>query len=181
MNNLTAATQTVIRFAAVAISVWVVSGAIAFADGSYDSETESEYEALTSDPFESLYSGTTANSLSTQIGSGNSAIIVQVGDEGNELDGIQSGERNTMLVTQVSVFDRNRAEIEQYGNNNLSSLYQEGGDNEYELTQVGDRNMSEAVQYGDDNRFEHVQNGSNLGFSITQYGDSSIKVTQTGY
>ena len=182
MKNLTAATQGLIRFAAVTLSAWAVSGAVAFADGSSpspQSEDYSEYDALSSDPVQTLFATTGPGSAS--LGPVNNAILLQSGRHGNRAEIEQSGEANLVLSAQTSFHDENRAEIVQSGEANKAILLQYGDDNRYELLQAGNNNLSAATQYGDDNRFEHVQTGNNLGFIVTQYGDSTIKVTQSGY
>lgn len=191
MTKLTSATQTIVRFAAVALSAWAVSGAVALADGS------SEYQALSGDPLRSIYghddddhdgddvsfsgSGSSGSAEIFELGPNNTAIVVQKGDAGNRLELVQSGEGNVLFSQQTSFSDDNRAEISQTGLGNSSILVQYGDDNRYELEQTGESNLSVATQFGHDNKFEHVQNGDNLGIAVTQYGDSAIKITQTGY
>ncbi len=190
MSKLTAATQVFVRFAAVALSAWAVSGAVALADGS------SEYEILSGDPLQSIYGehddddhghdhggdGVSPGSFeSIELGSNNNAIVIQKGSAGNRLEVVQSGEGNYLFSHQTALSDDNRAEISQSGGHNASILIQYGGDNRYELEQSGENNLSQATQFGNDNRFEHTQNGDNLGIAVTQYGDSTIKITQTGY
>lgn len=187
MARLTAATQTFVRFAAVTLSAWAVSGAVALADGS------SEYSALSGDPYEALfdhdhdhdhddddYDHHDDDHELTGGGLNNTAVIVQQGN-GNRIELTQFGENNLMTSTQIASTDGNRAEIAQTGNDNQGILLQNGDDNEYELSQNGNNNLSSATQHGEDNRFEHLQTGDNLGFVVTQYGESSIRVTQTGY
>ncbi|WP_300392624.1 hypothetical protein [Henriciella sp.] len=172
---MTAAIQGVIRFAAVAISAWAVSGAVALADGS------SEYESLNSDPLEAMFGGNSdVDASEIELGSGNNVVVVQKGTTGNRIEIDQSGAGNLVIAAQTSLHTDNRAEIVQSGESNASVLAQYGSDNEYELLQTGNHNVSAAAQFGDNNRFEHVQNGDNLGFAVTQYGNSTIKVTQSG-
>ena len=168
-------TQSLIRFAAIAIASFTVSGAFALAQGA------SEFDTLSSDPLADFFADEEdIDTSGMTLGANNNAVIVQRGQAGNHLELEQDGDRNLMISSQKSYADANRARAVQAGNENMSFLRQYGDNNEYDLLQTGDKNVSAATQYGDNNTFEHVQNGNNLGFAVTQYGDSAIKVTQTG-
>lgn len=190
--NLAAATQRFVRFAAMTLSAWAVSGAIALADG------PSEYGNLSSDPWDEFehendehgngedrfdidHADWDAEAEGIELGPNNNAFVRQEGS--NSLELVQAGSGNILMSTQISPLGagRNYADILQAGNDNKASLYQDGTGNEYGLEQTGDSNISIARQYGDDNSFQHTQTGDNLGFAITQYGGSAIVVTQTGY
>ena len=168
-------TQSLIRFASIAIASFSVSGAVALA------QVGSEFDALSGDPLADFFADDEdVDTSGMSLGNNNNAVIVQRGPAGNYIELEQDGDHNLMIASQKSYGDENRARAVQAGEANMSFLRQYGDNNEYDLLQIGNDNVSAATQYGDNNSFEHVQNGNNLGFAVTQYGNSAIKVTQTG-
>lgn len=197
---MTVVIQAILRFTAVMLAAFCLSGAVAFGYGDDDEgydDSHGEYGALSSDPVEDLlnqdfghdagahedgdfsFEGSPIDYKRFDRTPGNEAIVIQKG-EGNYLDARQKGEDNLLVSVQTSFGGNNFAEIVQSGNYNESALLQYGDTNFYDLKQNGNNNVSIATQYGSGNAFEHVQNGDNLGFAVTQYGGSAISVTQTG-
>lgn len=110
---------------------------------------------------------------------------------GNEGLMLQSGRRNTVILTQNhqefggEVFG-NSAIISQFGKDNTSIVDQTGADNTVELDQTGNENFGDITQNGQGLSVELSQNGNGLTQTITQTGCAivsgcgTVRITQSG-
>ena len=99
-----------------------------------------------------MNSGRLASAASTQDGSGNTSSITQTNslvagaESNNTADAFQLGDDNLSTIEQDGAF--NDADLDQIGNNNMSLISQMGEGNTATVLQGSDGNMSTVTQNG---------------------------------
>lgn len=134
--------------------------------------------------------GANVNNLSgiLQIGTGNSAVNMQVGNQ-QESAMFQLGDSNTGVISQTT--NANEAALAQVGTDNDTVLVQNGVDNASAATAWGDNNMALGLQDGnlnmlaiaqehDDNKAVTLQDGTGNTAATVQDGSDNMSFISQG-